>query len=117
MTAPSSSTFQLFDLRVETVAPTGDRPMLCSSKPGDYFELKGEVLSMPGDQGFSIYSLAAVLPLLPAKQRATSQGDWMNRIACPDPMCGSTLLVRRTAVSTWSQDMSGIITLIDQKKL
>jgi hypothetical protein len=65
--------------------------MLCSSHPGDYFELKGEVLSMPPGQGdfckpeelltlgFSIYSLGVLLPLLPAKQRAMSKADWMSR--------------------------------------
>ena len=36
---------------------------------GDHFELRGEMLYLPPGQGFSIYSLAAVLPLLAAKQR------------------------------------------------
>jgi uncharacterized repeat protein (TIGR04076 family) len=62
--------FELYDLRVEVVAPPGAR-LLCGAKPGDHFELRGEMLHIPPGQGFSIYSLAALLPLLPAKQRPT----------------------------------------------
>ena len=36
------------------------------------------MLHLPPGQGFSIYSLAAVLPLLPAKQRPTHANDWMT---------------------------------------
>jgi uncharacterized repeat protein (TIGR04076 family) len=35
-----------------------------------------------------MYSLAALLPLLPAKQRVTQAADWMStdaEVACPDP--------------------------------
>jgi uncharacterized repeat protein (TIGR04076 family) len=35
-----------------------------------------------------MYALAAVLPLLPAKQRQLPAGDWLERdslVACPDP--------------------------------
>ena len=68
-TVPDDS-FELYDLRVEVVAPAGAK-LYCGAKPGDYFELRGEMLHLPPGQGFSIYSLAAVLPLLPAKQRIT----------------------------------------------
>ena len=30
-------------------------------------------------------------------------------------MCGSTLLIRRTAITTWTQDTSGVVILVDQK--
>ena len=46
------------------------------------------MLKLPPGQGFSIYSLAAVLPLLAAKQRVTDENDWMSsdaEVACPDP--------------------------------
>ena len=46
------------------------------------------MLHLPPGQGFSIYSLAALLPLLPAKQRPTHPNDWMStdaEVACPDP--------------------------------
>ncbi len=88
--------FELYDLKVEIVR-SGPGRIYCG-EPGDFFELKGEVLSLPPGQGFSIYSLAAVLPLLPAKQRPTHQNDWMTsdaEIACPDPNCHSRLRITR----------------------
>lgn len=95
----SDDVFELWDLKVEVVAPPG-ATLYCSAKPGDYFELRGEMLHMPQGQGFSIYSLAAVLPLLPAKQRATDPNDWMStdaEVACPDPNCPSRFRITRTA--------------------
>ena len=56
------------------------------------------MLHLPPGQGFSIYSLAAVLPLLPAKQRPTDTNDWMTtdaEIACPDPHCGARFRITR----------------------
>ena len=89
--------FDLYDLRVEVIAPPGAH-LLCGAKPGDWFELRGELLYMPPDQGFSIYSLAALLPLLPAKQRVLDPYDWMfsdSDVACPDPNCPSTFRITR----------------------
>ena len=46
------------------------------------------MLYLPPNQGFSIYSLAALMPLLPAKQRILDPNDWMysdSDVACPDP--------------------------------
>ena len=87
--------FTLYDLRVEVVAPTG-ATLYCSAVVGDSFELRGENLFLPEGQGFSIYSLAAVLPLLAAKQRMTDANDWMStdaEVACPDPNCPSRLRI------------------------
>ena len=92
--------FDLYDLRVEVVAPPGAR-LYCGAVPGDYFELRGEMLHLPPGQAFSIYSLAAVLPFLPAKQRPTHANDWMTtdaEIACPDPNCQSRLRIVRTGL-------------------
>ncbi|MDB5553329.1 MAG: hypothetical protein JWL86_3313 [Rhizobium sp.] len=89
--------FELYDLRVEAVIPE-DKPIYCGAKAGDHFELRGEMMSMPAGQGFSIYSISAVLPLLAAKQRDTHPNDWMTsdaEIACPDPNCGSRLRIVR----------------------
>ena len=36
-------TFELYDLRVEVTAPEGG-PIYCGAKPGDHFELRGEML-------------------------------------------------------------------------
>ena len=90
--------FELYDLRVEVVAPEGG-PIYCGAKIGDHFELRGEMLHLPPGQGFSIYSLAALLPLLPAKQRPTHANDWMTtdaEVACPDPNCSSRFRITRT---------------------
>jgi uncharacterized repeat protein (TIGR04076 family) len=97
--AEADDIFELFDLRVEAVIPEG-RPIYCGAKVGDYFELKGEMLFLPPGQGFSIYSISAVLPLLAAKQRPTHKNDWMTsdaEVACPDPNCASRLKIVRTA--------------------
>ena len=97
-----SDEFELYDLRVEVVA--GDRPMVCNHAVGDYFELSGENLSFPPGQTFPLYPLAALLPLLPAKQRETSPTDWMTtdmEVACPDPLCGGRFRITRTGKSTF----------------
>ena len=89
--------FELYDLRVEVVAPEG-AVILCHAKAGDWFEVRGEMLHFPPGQGFSMYSLAALLPLLPAKQRATDANDWMTsdaEVACPDPHCPTRFRITR----------------------
>ncbi len=95
--ARARDAFDLFDLRVEVVA--GERPMVCGHRAGDSFQLRGETLSLPPGQGFPIYPLAALLPLLPAKQRPTHKNDWMTTdalVACPDPNCGARFRIVRT---------------------
>jgi uncharacterized repeat protein (TIGR04076 family) len=94
--------FELWDLRVEVVGE--QQQMVCDHTVGDYFELKGENLSFPAGQAFSLYALAAILPLLPAKQRMTDRNDWMTtdaEIACPDPHCGARFRITRTEKSTF----------------
>lgn len=94
--------FQLYDLRVEVVAT--ERPMVCSHRAGDSFTVEGENLRLPDGQAFSIYALAALLPLLPAKQRVTHDNDWMTTdtdVACPDPHCGARFRISRTGVRTF----------------
>ena len=96
--APAAPGFDLYDLRVEVVGPP-DKVIYCGAKLGDFFELHGEMLKLPPGQGFSIYSLAALLPLLPAKQRVTDPNDWMTsdaEVACPDPNCPTRLRITRT---------------------
>ena len=113
MTAVADDGFDLYDLRVEVVAPEG-ATLLCGAKPGDYFELKGEMLHLPPGQAMSIYSIAAVLPLLPAKQRVTHPNDWMStdaEIACPDPNCPSRLRITRLAKRRFSHAQTSAIPL------
>ncbi len=93
-------TFELYDLKVEVIAPPGAK-VYCGAHPGDYFELHGEMLRLPPGQGFSIYSLAALLPLLPAKQRPVDPNDWMAtdaEVACPDPNCPTRFRITRTGL-------------------
>jgi len=90
--------FELYDLKIEVTAPKGGK-IYCGAKPGDYFELKGEMLHLPPGQGFSIYSLGALLPLLAAKQRPVDANDWMAtdaEVACPDPNCSTRFKIMRT---------------------
>ena len=97
MTTVSDDSFELYDLKVEVIAPAGAK-LYCGAKPGDHFELRGEMLHLPEGQGFSIYSLAAILPFLAAKQRETHSHDWMTsdaEIACPDPNCPSRMRITR----------------------
>lgn len=94
----STDSFDLYDLKVEVVA--GDRPFVCSHHVGDYFLVEGENLVFPEGSSFSMYALAALLPLLPAKQRPLQRNDWMLSdalIACPDPNCGARFKITRTA--------------------
>lgn len=95
-------TFELYDLRVEVIAT--DRPMVCGHRAGDSLELRGEELTLPSGQAFSLYALAALLPLLPAKQRRTHAHDWMTTdtdVACPDPNCGARFRITRLGIRTF----------------
>jgi uncharacterized repeat protein (TIGR04076 family) len=94
--------FDLYDLKVEWVA--GDKPCWCNARPGDHFTLKGEHIEMAPGTRWSLYTMSAILPLLPAKQRETHENDWMTtdaEIACPDPGCGSRFRVTRTGKTTF----------------
>ena len=93
----SEGRFWLYDLRVHTVI--GDRVAVCHHVEGDSFQVLGESLVFNEGQKISMYALAALLPLLPAKQRDTDANDWMStdaEIACPDPHCGARFRIERT---------------------
>lgn len=110
---PGDDTFELYDLRVEVVAPEG-ATIYCGARPGDHFELRGEMLHLPPGQGFSIYSLAAVLPLLAAKQRPTHANDWMTSdadIACPDPNCPTRMRITRLGLRRFSHAQTTAVPL------
>ena len=113
MTRPTDE-FELWDLRVEVVGEQD--AMVCGHTVGDYFEVSGENLKLPPDQSFSIYALAALLPLLPAKQRMTHNNDWMTtdaEIACPDPNCGARFRITRTGKSTFRHSETTVVPLPD----
>ena len=104
--------FELWDLRVEVMGEPQE--MVCNHVPGDYFELSGENLSFPTGVPFSIYALAAILPMLPAKQRMTHANDWMTtdaEIACPDPHCGARFRITRTGKKTFRHSETTVVPL------
>jgi uncharacterized repeat protein (TIGR04076 family) len=117
MANSGDDSFVLYDLKVEVTAPPAAK-LYCGAKPGDYFELKGEMLFLPPGQGFSIYSLAALLPLLPAKQRPTHPNDWMStdaEVACPDPNCPSRFRIKRTGERKFSHAETTVVPLPNAK--
>jgi uncharacterized repeat protein (TIGR04076 family) len=96
--------FQLYDLQVDVV---GDpKTYICSHKEGPAFRVEGENLVFNQDStAFSMYSLSAIIPVLPAKQRETDKNDWMTTdslIACPDPLCKAQFKITRLAKRTFS---------------
>ena len=111
MSQPNDS-FELWDLRVDVVGDATD--MVCSHHVGDYFEVRGENVSFPTGRPFSMYALAAILPLLPAKQRMTHRCDWMTTdadIACPDPHCGARFRITRTGKSVFRHSETTVVPL------
>ena len=101
------------DLRVEVVAPEGV-PIQCNARVGDWFEVRGELLHFPPGQPFSMYSLAALLPLLPAKQRPTHPNDWMStdaEVACPDPHCPTRFRITRLGRRVFSHAQTTAVPL------
>jgi uncharacterized repeat protein (TIGR04076 family) len=89
---------ELYDLRVVVESIAGRS--VCGMAVGDCFELtESAKLRIPDGGHFCIYALAAVLPLLPAKQRALPPGDWLerdSRVACPDPDERLVMRIERT---------------------
>lgn len=110
-TPPRDDSFELFDLRVDVVA--GDRPMVCSHRLGHAFDVQGENLVF-ATPDFSMYALAALLPLLPTKQRDTHPHDWMTTdadIACPDPHCGARFRITRTGRRSFRHSETTVVPL------
>ena len=110
--AGEDDTFVLYDLRIEVVGCQPGKTMVCNHPVGSYFEVRGENLSLPPGQTFPIYPLAALLPLIPAKQRSTHKNDWMSTdmdVACPDPHCGGIFRIKRIGKSTFRHsDVSAV---------
>ena len=91
--------YELYDLKVEVIASDDGKPMVCRHRLGDYFTVTDDdLIEFPPGVRFPMYSLAAILPLLPARQRETHRNDWMTTdavIACPDPNCGGRFRITR----------------------
>jgi uncharacterized repeat protein (TIGR04076 family) len=109
----ADDSFELYDLKVEVVAPPGAK-LWCNAKVGDHFEVRGELIFLPPGQGFSFYSLSAIMPMLAAKQREAATNDWMNtdaEVACPDPNCPSRFRITRLGKRKFSHAASTAIPL------
>lgn len=96
----------LYDLRV--VVDRIEGRSVCGMRAGDWFELSNssQLRTCPG-RYFCVYALAAVLPLLAAKQRHLDPGDWLeadNLVACPDPDERLIMRIERTGQSTVALD-------------
>ena len=80
-------TTSLYDLRV--VVDRIEGRSVCGLSAGDYFDVtESSRLRIPEGKHFCIFALAAVLPLLAAKERELPDGDWLevdSYVACPDP--------------------------------
>lgn len=101
-----SREFDLYDIRVTVVAIEGRS--VCGLDVGDYFEVtESSQLRIPPGKHFCIYALGAVLPLIPAKQRAGDPDDWMERdslVACPDPDERVIMRIERTGKHTHNSE-------------
>jgi uncharacterized repeat protein (TIGR04076 family) len=90
-----------------TVESIGGRSV-CGLQVGDHFDVTDSSrLRIPAGKHFCMYALAAVLPLLPAKQRQLPAGDWLEQdclVACPDP--DERLVMRITRGARRSMDSS-----------
>lgn len=95
----SEEVTELYDLRV--VVDRIEGRSVCGLAPGDCFEVtESNRVRLPEGKHFCLYAMAAVLPLLPAKQRALADGDWMaqdSEVACPDPEERLIMRVERTS--------------------
>ena|SRR3989338_9281152 len=107
--SPPDTVFTLHNLRVEIDARSTH--IIGKHAVGDSFEVIGEDLFLPPGQGFSLYALAALLPLLPAKQRSNHPHDWMETddlVADPDANSGTLYRIIRTGKTTFRHaDVSG----------
>lgn len=96
--------FELYNLRVELIQFSEWRTMTDGAKIWDYFEVKWENLYFPIWQWFSFYNLAAIIPLLAAKQRVTHSNDWMSTdsdVSAVDIHCWAIFRITRTGTTTF----------------
>ncbi|MCC6945721.1 MAG: TIGR04076 family protein [Thermomicrobiales bacterium] len=107
--------YPLYDLRVEVLDAEQGKRMVCRHHPGDYFTVtEDDLIEFGPGVRFPMYSLAAILPLLSAKQRELHANDWMNTdaiIACPDPNCGGRFLIRRGEKRWYSHSSNSAVPL------
>jgi uncharacterized repeat protein (TIGR04076 family) len=109
-------TFKLNNLRVE-ISPKSQK-LIGDYQVGDYFDVIGENIYIPEGKGVSIYALAALIPLLPAKQRAVDPFDWMNsdnEIIYPDPGCHIIYDIKKIGEKTFVRSETTYTPLPDEQ--
>ncbi|MFN8375122.1 MAG: TIGR04076 family protein [Anaerolineae bacterium] len=98
--------FPLYDIKVTVEAIEGRS--VCGMEVGDYFELtESSRLRIPAGKHFCIFALNSILPLLIAKQRLLSSGDWLERdslVVCPDPDERLIMRMERTQKRVMNSD-------------
>jgi uncharacterized repeat protein (TIGR04076 family) len=106
MSGPVGGEVELYDLRV--VVDRIEGRSVCGLRPGDCFEVReSSRVTIPAGRHFCLYAMAAVLPLLPAKQRALADGDWLavdSEVACPDPEERLIMRIERVGRSRMSTE-------------
>lgn len=112
----SSDEYELYDLKVEVISSADGRPMVCRHKAGDTLTLTADdQISLPAGQAFALYALAALLPILAAKQRAFNRADWVytdSVVACPDPNCGGRFKITRGELHTYRHSEMTLVAML-----
>lgn len=114
-----SDGYPLYDLRVEVMPLQEGAVFICKHRVGDYFTVTDDdLLELGPGVRFPMFSLAAILPLLPAKQRDLHPNDWMNTdavLACSDPHCGGRFLIIRETRRFHSHSANSALPLAGHK--
>ena len=77
----SDDTFELYDL--EVTVEGDEKDFVCHHHAGHAFRVEGEDLVFPEGGRFSMYALAALIPLLPAKELRSEVQDPSDRKTHP----------------------------------
>ena len=94
----------LYDLEVSVMGEP--ETFACSHRAGYAFSVLGENLTFIQSEQFSLYAMAALLPLLPAMQRPTHANDWLDKVTfvrCPVASCGAQFKIERVGRATFQK--------------
>jgi hypothetical protein len=80
----ASLSFELYDLRVEVIAPPGAK-LYCGAQPGDWFELRGEMLYLPPGQGFYVVAAGQAACSRPQRLDGLGRGSRLPGSQLPLP--------------------------------
>jgi hypothetical protein len=86
----------------------------CTTCASKWWPLKTAPSNATPSWAIGLRSLAALLPLLPAKQRPTHPHDWMStdaEVACPDPHCPTRFRITRLGLRRFSHAQTTAVPL------